>query len=123
MNRGYQTASKRYREQNHDGTRDATSPPSSTGGAGSGTPDLSSLLGSLGGAGRGGGVPDLSGILNNPTLMNMAQQFASSGALDGLMNDPRMREMAQSMMSGDRNIADMMNDPEVQNMYFVLGLR
>jgi small glutamine-rich tetratricopeptide repeat-containing protein alpha len=83
-------------------------------------PDLSSLLGSLGGAGRGGGGggPDLSGLLNNPMLMNMAQQMASSGAFNDIMNNPRMREMAQQMMSGERNIGDIMNDPEVQNMYF-----
>ena len=83
-------------------------------------PDLASLLGSLGGGagrGSGGGAPDLSSLLNNPMLMNMAQQMASSGALDGIMNNPRMREMAQQMMSGERNIGDIMNDPDVQNMY------
>jgi small glutamine-rich tetratricopeptide repeat-containing protein alpha len=80
-------------------------------------PDLASLLGSLGGgAGRGGGAPDLSALLSNPALMNMAQQMASSGALDGIMNNPRMRDMAQQMMSGDRNLGDIMNDPDVQNM-------
>jgi small glutamine-rich tetratricopeptide repeat-containing protein alpha len=49
-------------------------------------------------------------------LMNMAQQMASSGALDGLMNNPRMRELAQQMMSGERNIGDLMGDPDVMNM-------
>ena len=124
MNRGYQTASKKYREQqtseqSNTTVRD-TSPP--TGGpapSGSGMPDLASLLGSLGGAGsgRGGGGPDLNALLSNPALMNMAQQMASSGALDGIMNNPRMREMAQQMMSGERNLRDVMNDPDVQNMY------
>jgi len=84
-------------------------------------PDLSSLFGSLGGAGRGGaggggGAPDLAGLLNNPMLLNMAQQMAQSGALNDIMNNPRMREMAQQMMSGERNIGDLMNDPDVQNM-------
>jgi len=123
MNRGFQTASKKYREMNPEGTAESTSaspssgsPPPQNPGA-RGMPDLSSLLGSLGGAGRGGGAPDLASILNNPMLMNMAQQMASSGAFDGLMNNPRMQEMAQSMMSGDRNIGDILNDPEVQNLY------
>lgn len=129
MNRGFQTASKKYREQNPEGTTESTSasssgsaPPQNRGAGG--MPDLSSLLGSLGGAGRGGagagGAPDLASILNNPMLMNMAQQMASSGAFDGLMNNPRMQEMAQSMMSGDRNIGDILNDPEVQNLYPLL---
>jgi small glutamine-rich tetratricopeptide repeat-containing protein alpha len=124
MNRGYQTASRKYRELGNDqesgtarSTGSAASPPPPAGGM----PDLSSLLGSLGGAGRGGagggGGPDLSGLLNNPMLMNMAQQMASSGAFNDIMNNPRMREMAQQMMSGERNIGDIMSDPEVQNMY------
>jgi small glutamine-rich tetratricopeptide repeat-containing protein alpha len=123
MNRGFQTASKRYREQNPEESTDSapsSPPPPSTGGAGGGMPDFSSLLGGLGGAGRGGGAgggaPDLSSLLNNPMLLNMAQQMASSGALDGLMNNPRMQEMARSMMSGDRNLGDLLNDPDVQNM-------
>lgn len=126
MNRGYQTASKKYREQSTDQpneTRDTstTSPPVSGAPAG-GMPDLSSLLGAFGGggAGRGGGAggggPDLASLLNNPALMNMAQQMASSGALNDMMNNPRMRELAQQMMSGDRNIGDLMNDPDVMNM-------
>ena len=50
-------------------------------------------------------------------LMNMAQQMTSSGAFNDIMNNPRMRELAQQMMSGDRNIGDLMNDPDVMNMY------
>jgi small glutamine-rich tetratricopeptide repeat-containing protein alpha len=79
-------------------------------------PDLSSILGSLGGGAGGGGGPDLSSLLNNPMLMNMAQQMASSGALGDIMNNPRMNEMAQQMMSGERNLGDLMSDPDVQNM-------
>ena len=125
MNRGYQTASKKYREQQsseqaNPTTRDTS--PAPAGGAppsGGEMPDLASLLGSLGGGGAGrGGAPDLSALLSNPALMNMAQQMASSGALDGIMNNPRMRDMASQMMSGDRNLGDIMNDPDVQNMYF-----
>jgi small glutamine-rich tetratricopeptide repeat-containing protein alpha len=124
MNRGYQTASKKYREQGQDlpseTTRDAssTNTPAPSAPAG-GMPDLSSLLGAFGGGGAPGGAgggPDLAGLLNNPMLMNMAQQMASSGALNDIMNNPRMREMAQQMMSGDRNIGDLMSDPDVQNM-------
>lgn len=127
MNRGYQTASKKYREQNPDQPNEArdaptTSPSPSSAPAG-GMPDLSSLLGAFGGGGAGpgrgagGGGPDMASLLNNPMLMNMAQQMASSGALNDIVNNPRMRELAQQMMSGERNIGDLMNDPDVMNMY------
>jgi len=117
MNRGFETASKKYREQNPE-PENATpnSSQSSAAGAG-GMPDLGSLLGSLGGGrGGGGGTPDLAGLLNNPMLMNMAQQMASSGAFNDIMNNPRMREMAQQMMSGERSMGDIMTDPDVQNL-------
>jgi small glutamine-rich tetratricopeptide repeat-containing protein alpha len=123
MNRGFQTASKKYREQYQESTSDTTrNAPSnaSPSTASSGLPDLSSLAsmfgGGAGGGGGGGGMPDLQGLMNNPMLMNMANQMAQSGAFDSIMNNPRMREMAQQMMSGERNLGDMMNDPEVQNM-------
>lgn len=40
-----------------------------------------------------GGMPDLSALLNNPALMNMAQQMMQSGALDQLMNNPNIAQM------------------------------
>lgn len=40
-----------------------------------------------------GGMPDLGSLLNNPGLMNMAQQMMQSGALDGLMNNPNIARM------------------------------
>ena len=119
MNKGYQTASKKYREQNPEGAsggaRSASSSdqPAST----SGIADFASLFNSMGGGREGGGAPDLSSVLNNPMLMSMAQQMASSGAFNDIMNNPRIREMAQGLMSGERNIGDIVNDPAVQNMF------
>lgn len=40
-----------------------------------------------------GGMPDLGSLLNNPALMNMAQQMMQSGALEGLMNNPAVARM------------------------------
>jgi hypothetical protein len=125
MNRGYQTASKKYREQNSGDTASNTSsnsqPPPPSGAPAGGMPDFSFLLGSLGGSGRGagagGGMPDLAGLMNNPMLMNMAQQMTSSDAFNDILNNPRMRELAQQMMTGQRNIGDLMSDPDVQNLY------
>ena len=116
MNRGYQTASKKHREQNMESPSESSS--STAGRNTGGLPDLSQFAGMFGGgAGRGGGMPDLQNLMSNPMLMNMANQMAQSGAFDSLMNNPRMREMAQQMMSGERNMGDLLNDPEVQNMY------
>lgn len=59
---------------------------------------LGSVDRSAGGASQGagagaGGMPDLNALLNNPALMNMAQQMMSSGAFDQLMNNPNLQRM------------------------------
>ena len=56
-------------------------------------PDFSSLLGGLGGGG-GGGAPDLSSLLSNPAIMQMASQLAANGGLDSLMSNPAVADMA-----------------------------
>ncbi|KAI7902452.1 uncharacterized protein BX663DRAFT_75858 [Cokeromyces recurvatus] len=65
-----------------------------------------------------GGMPDLGSLLNNPALMNMAQQMMQSGALDNLMNNPEISRMAQQMMSGGGmpNLQDMMSNPELMRL-------
>ncbi|KAF9163389.1 hypothetical protein DFQ27_002916 [Actinomortierella ambigua] len=73
----------------------------------------------LGGLGGGaGGMPDLAGLMNNPALMNVAQQMMQSGAFNQLLSNPAMQQMAQRMMqSGERpnmeNIEEMMQDPTI----------
>lgn len=66
----------------------------------------------------GGGMPDLGSLLNNPNIMNMAQQMMQSGALDNLMSNPEVARMAQQMMGGGGmpNLRDMMNNPEMMRM-------
>jgi len=73
-------------------------------------------LPNLGGA--GGGMPDLGSLLNNPNIMNMAQQMMQSGALDNLMSNPDVARMAQQMMGGGGapNLRDMMNNPDMMRM-------
>ncbi|KAG0239725.1 hypothetical protein BGW41_007525 [Actinomortierella wolfii] len=79
----------------------------SAGGAG-GFPDLAGL-------GGAGGMPDLASLMNNPALMNMAQQMMQSGAFNQLLSNPAMQQMAQRMMqTGERpNIEEMMRDPTI----------
>ena len=62
----------------------------STPGGSGGAPDLSSLAGMLGGAGGGGG---LGALLQNPAMMQMAQE---------MMKNPAMMQQAMSMLGGGR---------------------
>lgn len=65
--------------------------PIIAGGAG-GMPDLSSLAGMFGGGG-GGGMPDLASMMQNPQIMQMAQQMMANGGMERLMSNPALRNM------------------------------
>lgn len=102
-------ATARNKARDNEVTPAARSAPSpGAGGMPAGFPDLSAL-------GGAGGMPDLAGLMNNPALMNMAQQMMQSGALNNLMSNPAMQQMAQRMMSGGGppNMEEMMRDPEI----------
>ncbi|KAG0035968.1 hypothetical protein BGZ82_004889 [Podila clonocystis] len=102
-------ATARNKARDNEVTPAARSGPSpGAGGMPAGFPDLSAL-------GGAGGMPDLAGLMNNPALMNMAQQMMQSGALNNLMSNPAMQQMAQRMMSGGGppNMEEMMRDPEI----------
>ncbi|CAO3691886.1 unnamed protein product [Umbelopsis ramanniana] len=72
-----------------------------------------------GGAGGGfpGGMPDLAGLLNNPAMMNMAQQMMQSGAFNDLMQNPEMMSnMARQFMGGNGGgLSEMMQNPELMD--------
>ena len=59
----------------------------------SGPAETSAGAGGLPNFGGAGGMPDLGALLNNPALMNMAQQMMQSGALDNLMSNPNVARM------------------------------
>ncbi|KNC85941.1 hypothetical protein SARC_01888 [Sphaeroforma arctica JP610] len=48
----------------------------------------------------GGGMPDLAGLMNNPALMQMAQQVMANGGMDELLQNPAMRDMAAKFAEG-----------------------
>jgi len=105
MKKGYETAKRRVEESldvstPEQSTRDTNAGAAASGAAGGGFPDLSSLLGGAGGA---GGAPNFADMLNNPQLMQYAQQMMQNpGALQGLMNNPALRQMAQQFgLGGD----------------------
>lgn len=125
MKRGYETAKKRVEAELESSI--ATNEPESSerstpaGGAGAGAgaggmPDFSSMFG-------GGGMPNLSEMMNNPQVMEAAQNLMSNpNALEGLMSNPAVRLMAQNMGLGGENgggmpnLSEMMNNPMLQNM-------
>ena len=101
----------------------------------SGMPDLSSLAGMFGGGGGGGagGMPDLSSIMQNPMMRQMAQNLMSNPeALSGLMNNPMLRNMMNQRQQGQggaggaggsgggmpdmSQIQQMMQDPALANL-------
>lgn len=61
-------------------------------GAGAGAGGMADMLRNMG-MGGGGGMPDLAGMLNNPAMMQMAQQMMQNGGLDRLMSNPSVANM------------------------------
>ncbi|KAJ3277146.1 hypothetical protein HDV01_000198 [Terramyces sp. JEL0728] len=65
-----------------------------------------------------GGMPDISQMMSDPNIMNMAAKMMSNPAVANMMNNPAIA----NMMSGTRNgggmpdIASLMNNPEIAQM-------
>ena len=64
---------------------------------------MADMLRNMGGAGRGGGMPDLASLMNNPQVMQMAQQLASNGGLASLMQNPAVSNMVSCLFVLCRN--------------------
>jgi small glutamine-rich tetratricopeptide repeat-containing protein alpha len=52
----------------------------------------------MGGAGAGG-MPDLAGMMNNPAMMQMAQQMMANGGMERLMSNPAVANMVNYIES------------------------
>ena len=61
-------------------------------------------MGGGGGGAGAGGMPDLSSFLNNPAMMQMAQQMMQNGGMERLMQNPAVANMVclRSSLSGHR---------------------
>lgn len=115
MKKGYETAKKKFEETGGENSQSARSNSSGLGGL----PDLGGLMNSFGsGSGDSSGGPDLSSLMQNPAIMQMAQQFMQSGAMDNIMGNPDVQRMAQQFMSGGQrpSLNDIMNNPELANL-------
>jgi small glutamine-rich tetratricopeptide repeat-containing protein alpha len=73
-----------------------TAPPSAASAGGLG--GLTDTLRNLGGAGAGG-MPDIAGMMNNPAMMQMAQQMMANGGLERLMSNPTVSNMVSCIES------------------------
>ena len=81
------------------------------------------------------GMPDLAGLMNNPMMMQMAQQLMQNGGLDRLMQNPNVANMVNRnfrfnqdltyarlqmnrMQSGGGmpSMAELMSDPALRDM-------
>ena len=131
MKRGFETAKKRVEEEGGDvdeidsvGQSKNASAATSSGG-----PDLAGLASMLGGGGAGGGgMPDLSQMMQNPMMRQMAQNVMSNpDMLNNIMNNPGLRDMAQRFGGGGGggggggsggmpDIASLMQDPNLAEM-------
>jgi small glutamine-rich tetratricopeptide repeat-containing protein alpha len=52
----------------------------------------------MGGDGAGG-MPDIAGMMNNPAMMQMAQQMMANGGLERLMSNPTVANMVSCIES------------------------
>lgn len=140
MKKGFETARRKAEEEGGDdiGSPDRSTSPRGAGApGGGGMPDLGALAGMLGGGGGGGGggMPDLSQIMNNPMMRQMAQSMMQNpDMMNNIMNNPRLREMAGQFGGGGGqgagnsaggaggqgggmpDLASMMNDPNIAEM-------
>ncbi|KAK1062865.1 Small glutamine-rich tetratricopeptide repeat-containing protein 2 [Friedmanniomyces endolithicus] len=104
-------------EEHHDSA--AMRSAQGGGAGGGGMPDLGGLAAMLGGAGGGGagggGTPDLGGLA---AMLGGAGGAGGGGMpdLSSIMQNPMMRQMAQSMMSNPEMMSNIMNNPQLRNM-------
>lgn len=135
MKRGYETAKKKVGDNlmnslnkamngESDGS-DLPTPVAATAGVGAdgaassastGLPDFSAFANMMGG-GESGGLGGLSGLMNNPQIMQAAAQMMQDpNALSNLMNNPQVKQMASSMGIDADNLDGLASNPMLQNM-------
>ncbi|KAI0047823.1 TPR-like protein [Auriscalpium vulgare] len=97
----------------------AASPPGA--GAAGGMGGLADMLQGLGGGagGAGGGMPDIASLMNNPMMMQMAQQMMANGGMERLMQNPSVANMMNRVNSGGGmpSMEELMGDPSLRDMY------
>jgi len=94
-------------------------------GAEPGGMDLGGMAEMLQGMGGGGaeGAGGLGGMLNNPMMMQMAQQMMANGGLERLMQNPSVANMMSRMQSGGGmpSMSELMSDPSLRDLASQFG--
>jgi small glutamine-rich tetratricopeptide repeat-containing protein alpha len=72
-----------------DGDMDMATPSAAPAG---GLGGLADSLRNMGGGGAGG-MPDIASMMNNPAMMQMAQQMMANGGLERVMSNPSVANM------------------------------
>lgn len=75
----------------------SSSPTAAGAGPGAGLGGLADMLGGMGGG--GGGMPDIASLMQNPMLMQMAQQMMANGGMDQLLQNPSVANMVSEVFS------------------------
>ena len=94
-NAAMQAALKNAEARIVDNEISSTPTPAPTQAAGPGGAGFADMLRGMGGGagGGGGGMPDLASLMNNPMMMQMAQQMMANGGLERLMSNPGVANM------------------------------
>ncbi|GAA6063603.1 hypothetical protein JCM10212_006220 [Sporobolomyces blumeae] len=71
----------------------------------------------------GGGMPDFASMMNNPAIMQMAQQMMQGGNMERIMNNPAMQRMMESVQGGGGmpDMGALMADPEMRRLASQMG--
>ncbi|KAJ2489071.1 Small glutamine-rich tetratricopeptide repeat-containing protein 2 [Coemansia sp. RSA 2050] len=71
----------------------------------------------------GGGGFDFASMMNNPTLMSMAQSMMANGGLERLMSNPAISQMANNYRNTGQmpSMTDMMSNPDIMDMARSVG--
>lgn len=75
-----------------EGDLPPTSANSRAGDGAAGLGGMADMFRNMGG-GAGGGMPDLASLMNNPMMMQMAQQMMANGGLERLVSNPNVANM------------------------------
>ncbi|KAI0032501.1 hypothetical protein K488DRAFT_49817 [Vararia minispora EC-137] len=125
MKNGLANAEERVRAESgitEPTSASASTPPAAGAGAGAGAGGMAGMADMLRGLGGGaGGMPDMASLLQNPMMMQMAQQMMANGGLERLMGNPSVANMMNRMRNGGEmpSLSELMADPTLRDMYTV----
>ncbi|KAF8499441.1 hypothetical protein JB92DRAFT_2981404 [Gautieria morchelliformis] len=63
-------------------------------------------------------MPDISSMMNNPAIMQMAQGLMANGGMERLMQNPALAGMMNRMQSGGGmpSMEELMSDPSLREL-------